>query len=59
MALAVKITAKVPRWLQLLRTFVDYATKHEHDFDITISTAIGKRTLSLNFKGKIVKRPVE
>ena len=57
--MAVKITAKVPRWLQLLRTFVDYATKHEHDFDITISTAIGKRTLSLNFKGKIVKRPVE
>jgi len=49
---------RLPAWLGLLREIMDYATRCEHEFDITISTVLLGRELSLNLKGKVLKKPL-
>jgi len=56
--MAKRAMRRLPIWLSILKEIVDYATRHEHEFDITISTTFIGREVSLNLRGKIVKKPL-
>jgi len=56
--MAKRAIKRLPMWLGILKELMDYATRHEHEFDITISTMLVGRELSLNLKGKVVKKPL-
>ena len=49
--MARRLITRLPKWLGLLQAILDLATRHEHEFDITISTSILGRTLSLGLGG--------
>ena len=53
------LARRLPAWIKLLETIVDYATRYHHEFDVTISTTIIGRKLSLNLKGRMVRKPLE
>lgn len=56
--MAKRVMKKLPMWLGVFRGLLDYATRHENEFDITISTTLIGRELSLRLKGKMVKKPL-
>jgi len=56
--MAKRVVEKLPMWLGILKELLDYATRHENEFDITISTTLIGRELSLRLKGKVVKKPL-
>jgi len=56
--MAKKVMKRLPMWLGILKELLDYATRHEHEFDVTISTTLIGREVSLNLKGKVAKKPL-
>jgi len=56
--MAKKVMRRLPMWLGVLKELLDYATRHEHEFDVTISTTLIGREISLNLKGKVAKKPL-
>jgi len=57
--MAERLAERLPAWIELVKTFIEYFTNHEHEFDLTIATEVGGRPLSLHIKGKTVRKTIE
>ncbi|HDJ26532.1 MAG TPA: hypothetical protein ENF34_04385 [Candidatus Bathyarchaeota archaeon] len=57
--LAKRLAERIPAWIELAKALVEYLTNHEHEFDLTITTEVGGRPISLHITGKTVRKTVE